>query len=52
MTNEQAAEILEQHNLWRRGDDEYQMADVRLLGMAINPIFLSWYSIKCCKTQH
>lgn len=36
MTREQAAEILEQHNLWRRGDDEYQMADVRLLGIAID----------------
>lgn len=36
MTREQAAEILEQHNRWRRGDDEYQMADVRLLGLAID----------------
>ena len=35
MSNEKAAEILEQHNRWRRGDDEYQMTDVRLLGLAI-----------------
>lgn len=36
MTRKQAAEILEQHNRWRRGDDEYQMVDVRLLGIAID----------------
>lgn len=35
MTKEQAADILEKHNRWRRGDDSLPMTDVRLLGEAI-----------------
>lgn len=30
-----AADILERHNKWRRGDDEYEMANPKELGIAI-----------------
>lgn len=36
MTTEKALEILERHNLWRRGADYVEATDPRLLGMALD----------------
>lgn len=36
MTTEKALDILERHNLWRRGADYVKATDPRLLGMAID----------------
>ncbi len=36
MKTSEAIEILEAHNKWRRGDDNYEMADPAVLGKAIN----------------
>lgn len=36
MTENEAAEILENHNLWRRGSDAVQMAHPWELGQAID----------------
>ena len=36
MTNKKALDILERHNLWRRGADAVEPTDPILLGMAID----------------
>ena len=36
MTNEKALDILERHNLWRRGADYVEATNPKLLGMAID----------------
>ena len=36
MTTEKALDILERHNLWRRGADYVEATDPRLLGMALD----------------
>lgn len=36
MTTEKALDILERHNLWRRGADFVEQTDPKLLGMAID----------------
>lgn len=36
MTTEKALDILERHNLWRRGADYIEATDPRLLGMALD----------------
>mgnify|MGYP000276727539 CR=1 FL=1 len=36
MTTEKALDILERHNLWRRGADYVDATDPRLLGMALD----------------
>lgn len=35
MTIKEARNILRDHNYWRRGDDNFEMTDPRLLGLAI-----------------
>jgi hypothetical protein len=38
MTEQEALELLQRHNRWRRGDDSVEMADPRAIGLAIgNP---------------
>lgn len=39
-----AIEILEKHNKWRRGNDDYEMANPKELGIAIETV------IKYCKS--
>ena len=36
MTNKEAIEILENHNRWRRGDDNVKETDPKLYGMALD----------------
>jgi len=36
MTTEKALDILERHNLWRRGADYVDATDPRMLGMALD----------------
>ena len=36
MTEQEALELLQQHNRWRRGDDSVEMAAPRALGLAID----------------
>lgn len=36
MTNEKALDILERHNLWRRGAEYVEATDPKLLGMALD----------------
>jgi len=36
MTYKEAKEILENHNKWRRGDDDFSPADPKKLGQAID----------------
>ena len=36
MTNEKSLDILERHNLWRRGADYVEATDPKLLGMALD----------------
>lgn len=36
MTEQEALELLQQHNRWRRGDDSVEMASPRALGLAID----------------
>lgn len=36
MTTEKALDILERHNLWRRGADYVEATDPKLLGMALD----------------
>ena len=38
MTTQQAVQILEQHNKWRRADEMMEMADPTTLGIAIDTI--------------
>jgi hypothetical protein len=38
MTTEKAIDILERHNLWRRGADFAEATDPKLLGMAIDKV--------------
>lgn len=38
MTKEEASDILQRHNLWRRGDDNIEATDPKLLGMAIDKV--------------
>lgn len=38
-----AIEILEKHNEWRRGNDDYKMANPKELGIAIETV------VKVCK---
>lgn len=36
MTEQEALDLLQKHNRWRRGDDSVEMADPRALGHAID----------------
>ena len=38
MTKQQAIKILKDHNKWRRGDENYEMAQPKELGQAIDLI--------------
>lgn len=44
-----ALEILEQHNSWRRGNDDIEMYDPKLIGEAIDTIVVSF---KVCLDLH
>lgn len=36
MTEQEALELLQRHNCWRRGDNSIEMADPRAIGLAID----------------
>lgn len=36
MTEQEALELLQKHNRWRRGDNSIEMADPRAIGLAID----------------
>lgn len=36
MTEQEALELLQRHNRWRRGDDSVEMGDPRAIGLAID----------------
>lgn len=36
MTEQEALELLQRHNRWRRGDDSIGMADPKAIGLAID----------------
>lgn len=36
MTEQEAPELLQRHNRWRRGDNSIEMADPRAIGLAID----------------
>lgn len=36
MTEQEALELLKQHNRWRRGDDSVEMGDPKAIGLAID----------------
>lgn len=45
MTIEQAINILETHNKWRRGDDNIEMTDPEILGIAIDLVIKQYNSL-------
>ncbi len=51
MKIEEAIEILENHNKWRRGDDDIPMTNPKLLGLAIDLVVLEFKKSKTDLTR-
>jgi len=47
MTKQEVIEVLTQHNLWRRGEDEEKMTDPTLLGIAMDEAIKLLKEINC-----